>query len=104
MNLVSLFETVTQDPIELNSLILKSKLAAIIRIMVSNAELSQKQVAAMLETTQPRISNLLGGQLSKFSVDFLLECLCRLGYKLDINFNPKDMNEPMKMALKKAVL
>ncbi|RYZ75463.1 MAG: XRE family transcriptional regulator [Proteobacteria bacterium] len=104
MERVSLFETVTQDPVELNSLILKSKLAAIIRIMVSNAELSQKQVAKMLETTQPRISNLLGGQLAKFSVDFLLESLCRLGYKFDIDFDPRDMDEPMQIAVKKAVL
>lgn len=104
MKRVSLFETVTQDPVELNSLILKSKLAAIIRIMVSSSELSQKQAAKILDTTQPRVSNLLGGQLSKFSVDFLLECLCKLGYKLDIDFDPRNMDEPMQMALKKAVL
>lgn len=104
MNRASLFELSTQDPVELNSLILKSKLAAIIRILVSQTGWSQKKVAEELQTSQPRVSNLLGGQLAKFSVDFLLESLCRLGYKFDIDFDPKDMDEPMQIAVKKAVL
>lgn len=104
MDRSSLFELATQDPVELNSLILKSKLSSIIRLLVKNSGLSQSEVAKALQTTQPRVSNLLNGQLSKFSVDFLLESLCRLGYKLDIDFDPMEMNEPMHMTLKKAVL
>lgn len=104
MSRSSLFELVAQDPIELNSLILKSKLASIIRILVAKRNLNQSQVAGVLQTTQPRVSNLLNGKLSKFSTDFLLESLCRLGYKFDIDFDPTDLNEPMHMALKKAVL
>lgn len=104
MNRASLFELSTQDPIELNSLILKSKLAAIIGVLVTGGGWSQKKVAEKLQTSQPRVSNLLSGKLSKFSVDFLLESLCRLGYKFDIDFDPRDMDEPMKIAVKKAVL
>lgn len=100
----SLFELATKDPVELNSLILKSKLSVIIRLLVKKSELSQVDVAKMLQTTQPRISNLLNGKLSKFSVDFLLESLCRLGYKLDVDFDPSNLDEPIRMTLKKAVL
>ena len=104
MNRASLFELSTQDPIELNSLILKSKLSAIIGVLVASNGWNQKQVAEKLETTQPRVSNLLSGKLAKFSIDFLLESLCRLGYKFDIDFNPTNLDEPMHVALKKAVL
>ena len=104
MDRSSLFELATQDPVELNSLILKSKLSVIISLLVKKSELNQSEVAKVLETSQPRVSNLLNGKLSKFSVDFLLESLCRLGYKLDIDFDPSDLNEPMQMTLKKAVL
>lgn len=104
MNRVSLFELSTQDPVELNLLILKSKLSAIIGILVASNGWSQKQVAEKLETSQPRVSNLLGGKLAKFSIDFLLESLCRLGYKFDVDFTPANLDEPMHMAVKKAVL
>jgi predicted XRE-type DNA-binding protein len=104
MNRSSLFELATNDPVELNSLILKSKLSAIVRLLVKDSNWSQAKVAEVLKTTQPRVSNLLNGKLSKFSVDFLLESLCRLGYKLNIDFDPTDLDEPMQMALKKAVL
>jgi predicted XRE-type DNA-binding protein len=106
MNRASLFELSTQDPIELNSLILKSKLAAIIGVLVTSSGWNQKKIAEKLQTSQPRVSNLLSGKLAKFSVDFLLESLCRLGYKfdIDIDFDPRDMDEPMKIAVKKAVL
>jgi predicted XRE-type DNA-binding protein len=104
MTRASLFELVTQDPVELNSLILKSKLAAIIRMLIAKTDWNQKKVASVLQTSQPRVSNLLSGKLSKFSIDFLLESLCRLGYKFDIDFTPNESEEPMRMALKKAVL
>ena len=97
----NLFELATQDPVELNSLILKSKLSVIIRLLVKKSELSQVEVAKVLQTTQPRVSNLLNGKLSKFSIDFLLESLCRLGYKLDVDFDPSDFDEPMRMTLKR---
>jgi predicted XRE-type DNA-binding protein len=104
MTRASLFELSTQDPIELNSLILKSKLASIIRILVAKTGFNQQQVAELLKTSQPRVSNLLSGKLAKFSIDFLLESLARLGYKFDIDFTPTDPLEPMRIAVKKAVL
>jgi predicted XRE-type DNA-binding protein len=104
MSRSSLFELVSKDPVELNSMILKAKLAAIIRMMVKKNEWNQSTVAKKIGTTQPRVSNLLGGSLEKFSVDFLLEGLCRLGYKLDIDFTPSDEDMPLHMTLKKAVL
>lgn len=104
MSRKSLFELATQDPVELNSIVLKSKLAALLRILIKEAGWSQAVVAEKLETTQPRVSNLLAGHIDKFSVDFLLNSLFRLGYKTDLEYNPSDKEQPLFMSLKKAVL
>lgn len=104
MSRKSLFELATQDPVELNSLVLKSKLAALIRILVREQNLSQTKTAEMLLTTQSRVSNLLAGHVSKFSIDFLLLSLFRLGYKADFDYDPTDRDEPLRVTIKKAVL
>jgi predicted XRE-type DNA-binding protein len=104
MSRTSLFEMITQDPVELNSLILKSKLAAIIGMMVSSKGWTQTKVSDVLKISQPRVSNLLKGRLDKFSIDALFEFLFRLGYKLDMDFTPQNDAVPLSMSIKKAVL
>lgn len=100
----SIFETVTEDPIELNLMILKSKLVSVIVDMIKSNDWNQKLAAENLNLSQPRISNLYKGKLDKFSIDFLLQVLLQLGYKLDLNYRPSCIEQPMDMALKKAVL
>lgn len=104
MSRKSLLELATQDPVELNSLVLKSKLAALIRILVRDKKLSQVKVAELLSTSQARVSNLLAGQVGKFSIDFLLTSLFKLGYKADFDYDPTDTEEPLRISVKKAVL
>lgn len=104
MSRKSLFELATQDPVELNSLVLKSKLAALIRLLVRDRKLSQVKVAELLSTSQARVSNLLAGHVSKFSIDFLLTSLFKLGYKADFDYDPTDAQEPLRVSIKKAVL
>ncbi|TOA30551.1 PtxR, partial [Vibrio parahaemolyticus] len=53
---------------------------------------------------QPRVSNLMNGQISKFSIDMLLEMLGGLGYLLDLSFNPEDDQSPIKMDIKKTAV
>ena len=100
----SIFEAVTQDPIRLNLMILKSKLVSVIVDMIKSNGWTQKLAAEKLTISQPRISNLYKGKLDKFSIDFLLEILLQLGYKLELNYRPSSLDQPMDMALKKAVL
>lgn len=104
MSRTSLFEMVAQDPVELNSLILKSKLAAIIGMMVVSKGWTQTKSAEILKMSQPRVSNLLKGKLNLFSIDSLFECLFKLGYKLDMDFTPQNDVAPLSMSVKKAVL
>lgn len=80
----SLFELCTDDSAELRMFLLKSKLVVIISMEINARGWNQTQAAKHLQTTQPRVSNLLQGRLMKFSVDYLLNCLSLLGIEYDI--------------------
>lgn len=50
---------------------------------------TQKQAAVFFGETQPRISNLINGEISRFSVDKLLNMLGRAGMQVRIEVFPK---------------
>lgn len=97
----SLFSIIEDDPAKRAVLSLKSKLCSMIRILAVKSELSQYQLASILQTTQPRVSNLLSGELSKFSIDFLLKSLHRLGHRMAISYDPVDDQRPLRMYILK---
>ncbi len=52
---------------------IKGQLASAIVESIGNGKRSQRSVAALCGVSQPRISNLVSGQLDQFSVDALIE-------------------------------
>lgn len=50
---------------------------------------TQEQAAAFFGETQPRISNLMSGEISRFSVDKLLNMLGRAGMQVKVEVLPK---------------
>ena len=100
----SLYEVMTNDPVDLNLMLLKTKLVLVIVSMIKEKGWTQKAAAEQLNISQPRISNLFVGHLDKFSVDFLLETVFKLGYKMDLDYQPWEKNAPVTMQLKKAAL
>ncbi|PYD84526.1 PtxR, partial [Pseudomonas syringae pv. pisi] len=62
------------------------------------------EAAQALNISSPRMSNLFKGYLEKFSIDALIEMLVRIGYKLDVDFNPDNRQQPLTMNVKKATL
>ncbi|ENH6197743.1 helix-turn-helix domain-containing protein [Yersinia rochesterensis] len=98
------FELFAKDSVELNMLSLKSKLLIIIAEMIRNEGWSQSSAAEKLGVSQPRVSNLMNGQVSKFAIDTLLEMLCRIGFVIDVTFRPHDKESPLHMSVKKAVV
>ncbi|MEB6138229.1 helix-turn-helix domain-containing protein, partial [Klebsiella pneumoniae] len=65
---------------------------------------SQKVTAEKLGVSQPRVSNLMNGQVSKFAIDMLLEMLCKIGFVMDVSFRPHDTESPIEGKVKKAVV
>jgi predicted XRE-type DNA-binding protein len=84
-NLFTLFEE-DQTVAEIKNI--KTKLLMLAIQNIRNNGWTQAQVAEKAEITQPRVSNLMQGQLTKFSVDALINVNLKLGAKLNVAFNP----------------
>ena len=80
------FELLTSDNHTIEILTLKSNMAdAIIDTIKSNGW-TQKVAAKHLGLSQPRLSNLQNGKISKFSAVMLMEILSKLGFTFEIKF------------------
>lgn len=97
-------ELLAQDPIQLSLISVKSKLMILITKLIREQSWTQAQAAKEIGVSQPRISNLMNGQISKFSIDMLLEMLASLGYLLDLSFDPSDEKEPIQIGIKKTAV
>lgn len=100
----NLFEMFTADPVEYNMKHLKVQLFAALIKLIREKGWSQTEAAQELNVSSPRMSNLFKGYLEKFSIDALLEMLVRIGYKLEVDFNPENRNQPLALNVKKAML
>lgn len=62
----------------------KQLLASAIKGYAVRHKMNQTDMAYLLETAQPRISNLFNGKLDKFSVDQLMQWAYNLGINVTI--------------------
>lgn len=65
-------ELLTNDPVELSLIAFKAKLMLSLSMHIQKKGFSQAEAAIFFGVTQPRISNLMKGKISKFSIDILL--------------------------------
>lgn len=93
-------ELLSTDKTELSILTLKSKLMMLITSLIRGNKWTQSKAAKELNVSQPRISNLMNGQISKFSIDMLLEIIGNLDYEINIDFDKKS-ETPMSVNIKK---
>ena len=80
----SVFDAIADSPGESLNMKLRTTLMHEIRIRVTAAGWTQKKTAQRLGITQPRVSDLLRGKLSKFSLDALVNMLARLGSEVEL--------------------
>lgn len=97
-------ELISRDPVEFSLLSLKSKLVIIITRIIADKNLNQKEAAELLGVSQPRVSNLITGRINKFSIDTLLEMLGKLGYLMDLSFDPDNTKNPICITVNKTVI
>lgn len=67
----------------------KAKLAKEIYLIVQSKGIKQKDVSKLLGISQPKVSNLLNGRLSGFSLERLTRFLNIFDYDVDIFLKPK---------------
>lgn len=63
----------------------KQKLASAIKEYAQHHKMNQMDMAYLLDTAQPRISNMFNGKLEKFSIDQLMQWAYNLGIKIEFN-------------------
>ena len=80
----SVFDAIADSPEEALNMKLRASLIREIRIKVTTAGWTQTNTACRLGITQPRVSDLLSGKLSKFSLDALVNMLARLGGEIEL--------------------
>ncbi len=79
----NVFDVVTIDKMEASELKIRSDLIIILRDILDDRGWKRKEAAEYLGLTPARISDLKNGKIEKFSVDFLVNCLCQIipGFK-----------------------
>lgn len=75
-------------------LLAKSNLAHQIGTIISHRHLNQTEAAAVLGTTQPKVSDLLRGRLDGFSIERLIRFLNALDRDVRIVVSPKPRTQP----------
>ena len=80
----NIFDAIADSPEEALNMKLRAALIREIRIKVAADGWTQEITAHRLGITQPRVSDLLRGKLSKFSLDALVNMLARLGSEVEL--------------------
>jgi predicted XRE-type DNA-binding protein len=85
----SIWDALVDSPEEAENLRLRSKLMRIVSRLVSEWGVAQKEAAARLRVTQPRLNDLLKGKIDKFSLDALVNMLANANFEVEIDVRPK---------------
>ncbi len=89
----NIFDAVTDSPEEASELQTRSDLMIAIRDIIEDKGWNQKEAASELGLTQPRVSDLKNGKIEKFSIDLLMTCLYRMGFR----FQPRYQDQQLTM-------
>lgn len=72
------------SPAESRSLQMRSQMMTALRKFIEKENLTQAEAARRLKVTQPRISDLARGKISRFSLDTLVNMLADAGAEVDV--------------------
>ncbi|MCY7276734.1 MAG: helix-turn-helix domain-containing protein [Phormidesmis sp. CAN_BIN44] len=85
----NVFEDLGFDAEEAINLRIRADLMLDLRQYIHAQDWTQEQAAAFFGETQPRISNLINGNIDRFSVDKLINMLTRAGMDVRVEVSPK---------------
>jgi predicted XRE-type DNA-binding protein len=76
-----------KDPDRAGNLKVRSKLMNLLAGYIDRKGFNQTEAAEHFGVSQGRISELLNGRISKFTVDYLINMSSRAGIEVDVTFN-----------------
>ena len=91
----NIFDAVTDSPEEASELQTRSDLMIAIRDIIDEQNWTQAEAGDALGLSQPRVSDLKQGKIEKFSIDLLMTCLFRVGFRFKPEY--KDHKLTMKV-------
>jgi predicted XRE-type DNA-binding protein len=77
---------------EAEHLLVRADLLIQVQRLIASRHLKQKEAAALLRISQPRVSDLIRGRIDLFSTDTLIDMLARLGARVRLAVKPDRMN------------
>ncbi len=90
----SVWDALEDDPLTARAKERRANLMLLIQDKIEKGKWSQPEVAKLLGISQPRISDLMRGKLSKFSLEMLMGFLERMGEEVRI-----EVGKPKKRKL-----
>jgi predicted XRE-type DNA-binding protein len=92
----NLFADMGMEPVEAESLYVRSKLMYALTRIIRDRDLKQREAAALFGVSQPRISDLKRGKMDAFTIDSLVNMLAHSGMRVkvevvDVATEPKTM-------------
>ena len=84
----SVWDAIESDPGDRERMKVMSELMDIVEDYITRNEWTQKQAAKHLGVTQPRISDLMRGKISLFSIDSLVAMAGKAGLQLTVGLKP----------------
>ena len=91
----NIFDVITNDKAQASDFQTRSDLMIAIRDIISVKKWSQAVAAKKMGVSQPRISDLVNGRIEKFSIDKLMNCLYRIGFR----FKPVYTDDQLTMTV-----
>lgn len=79
--------------LEAEDRLLKAQLALKIQQLIEQKGMTQAEIAPLLSLDQPKVSNLMRGRLSGFSVERLFSILNKLGHNVEVRISEEE-HEP----------
>src|SRR4051812_16693517 len=76
------------SPAESRNLHIRSQMMTALRKFIATEGLTQAKAAKRLKVSQPRISDLSRGKISRFSLDTLVNMLTDAGLEVDLRIRP----------------
>ena len=76
------------SPAESRNLRLRSQMMTALRKFIEKEGLTQADAAKRLKVSQPRVSDLTRGKISRFSLDTLVNMLSDAGLQVDVRITP----------------
>lgn len=86
----SVWDALADTPAEAENLKVRSTLMSAIKDKIDEFGWSQSVAARNMGITQPRVSDLVNGKLSRFSVDTLINLGATVGVHITVNLNDQE--------------